>query len=713
MRHPLTPDTTIKPKPWSAWLALCLAAASSLPASAGISTPPPSSCTASVDVLFLFDTTGSMGATLVDVQAAATNIMNNVLATLPTTRFGVADYKDYPASYTYPGYSAAYGGPGDYPWKLDAPMGTPPAGVQTIINTLSAAGGGDTPEAMTRALSDSGANAAVGWQGSSRIIVLFTDAPPHDLNFGGNNFGGDPGTDAIAADADDLDFEAVVAGLGAQVVSVDVSGGVAATIAALQYAATQTGGTYGTIGADFAQDVTNLILGAVVNAGAEAFNLNAEIHHPAPPSTVLIQKYNKQTAPLDHQNSVVPLTVITLGPTIFDSGLLHSEAQSTASDSSALARVEGLNFKTGLGNLGTIVTANVVQAASHTVTSPAPAKSDSAGTSLAGLLVLGTPVNVVPAPNTVYQAPGVTVIVNEQEPLSSGGSSSLRVNFIHVYLDLPNGDTLDVIISSAFTNCGDLDAAGPTRPVCPPNILDQNAQAGSVFFKGLLGLNCLPCEVSAIVDFNGANPGATTANAGSSCLPCQSVTSSTFGYTCTGIPFRFTDISATGTALNLGDDQLSVAISIGFSFKMFGTSHTNAYVSSNGYLTFDAAAGSGCCSGQSLPDATAPNDLVAGYWEDLYPPGGGSIKYQTLGTAPLRSLVVQWTDVPHYGSASAPATFQVVLFEGSNAIEVRLDRVLSDGGNHVTGIENAAGIDASVYRYGSYSVFHQAARFSA
>lgn len=194
-------------------------------------------------------------------------------------------------------------------------------------------------------------------------------------------------------------------------------------------------------------------------------------------------------------------------------------------------------------------------------------------------------------------------------------------------------------------------------------------------------------------------------------LVCQVPGADAGGYSCTPIAYAFTDISGTGTTLSLSDDSLSGALPIGFTFTYYQTSYTTLYVSSNGFLSFEPT-GTGCCSGTMMPDAD-PSTLgyvVAGYWEDLNPGAGGSIKYQTQGSSPSRKFLVQWTSVPHYPSGNL-VTFQIVLYEGSNRVEVAFNSVTSDGGNHVTGMDSWLGEYGVRYKYGSYSVSALGVRF--
>jgi hypothetical protein len=164
------------------------------------------------------------------------------------------------------------------------------------------------------------------------------------------------------------------------------------------------------------------------------------------------------------------------------------------------------------------------------------------------------------------------------------------------------------------------------------------------------------------------------------------------------IAFNFEDISGTGTALALTDDSVA-SFPIGFTFDYYGGAYTSFYVSSNGFLS-DADYGSGCCTGQPLPDTFTPNGVIAGWWEDLNPSSGGTIQYQTLGTAPNRRAIVQVTNVPHYPSGN-PVTLQYKLYETTGVIEVHYQAAPSDGGTHSAGIENQDGTVGLQYYLGT------------
>jgi hypothetical protein len=127
---------------------------------------------AATDVLFVFDTTGSMSDALSEAKTQATGVMTSLSGRLPNLRFGLAQIKDY----------------GDNPvWRVEQSLSSDQQTVQTAINNLRAYGGGDLPEAYGTALYQSTHDSAAGWApGAKHLVVLVADDVPHDgdLNAG-------------------------------------------------------------------------------------------------------------------------------------------------------------------------------------------------------------------------------------------------------------------------------------------------------------------------------------------------------------------------------------------------------------------------------------------------------------------------------------------------------------------------------------------------
>src|SRR5215475_6810901 len=154
--------------------------------------------------------------------------------------------------------------------------------------------------------------------------------------------------------------------------------------------------------------------------------------------------------------------------------------------------------------------------------------------------------------------------------------------------------------------------------------------------------------------------------------------------------FAFVDISGTGTPLSLFDDQVSGAIPIGFSFSYYGSTYTDLFVSSNGFLTFLSGQSSACCSGQPIPSPGNPNGIVSAFWRDLYPPNG-AVYYETQGVTPNRQFILQFQGVPQCCGTSLPATWEIVLSETSNEILIQYVDAETSGNVASAGIENQSG----------------------
>lgn len=153
------------------------------------------------------------------------------------------------------------------------------------------------------------------------------------------------------------------------------------------------------------------------------------------------------------------------------------------------------------------------------------------------------------------------------------------------------------------------------------------------------------------------------------------------------IPYNWTDISSTGSSVYLSDDSVSGALPIGFDFEFYGTTYSDFYISSNGFISFTPTTSSGCCSGRNLPD-NGWGDIIAFAWTDLYPPGGnGAIYYETIGTAPNRTLVMSFENVADCCNDSSSVSTQVLLHETSQQIDIQTDFFNLAGRTSTMGIQ--------------------------
>jgi gliding motility-associated-like protein len=194
----------------------------------------------------------------------------------------------------------------------------------------------------------------------------------------------------------------------------------------------------------------------------------------------------------------------------------------------------------------------------------------------------------------------------------------------------------------------------------------------------------LPCGV-----------GSTTLTADlSQCGPGGPNPKQTTNYAVTSIPY-VAQVN-NGTNLFMTDDSQQGPFNIGFNFCFFGTTYTQFYVGSNGWISFSGGQPTTFTS-QPIPTANAlvPKNCIMGPWQDWHPGLGGQIKYQTLGVAPCRKLIVSWIGIPMFSCTGNQGTFHIVINESTNNI----DNYIQDkpaclqwqGGTSTEGIHNAAG----------------------
>jgi hypothetical protein len=122
-----------------------------------------------VDVYFLADTTGSMGASLNTVQTNIASIITTISGVAGiNAAFGAGNYKDFPND--------------SYCFKHDVNITTNSASVIAGVNTWSSSGGSDGSEGQLFALTKiADGSVPVGWRPNSlQIIVWFGDYPGHD-----------------------------------------------------------------------------------------------------------------------------------------------------------------------------------------------------------------------------------------------------------------------------------------------------------------------------------------------------------------------------------------------------------------------------------------------------------------------------------------------------------------------------------------------------
>ncbi len=130
----------------------------------------------------------------------------------------------------------------------------------------------------------------------------------------------------------------------------------------------------------------------------------------------------------------------------------------------------------------------------------------------------------------------------------------------------------------------------------------------------------------------------------------------------------YTPISG-GTVLGVptNDDTSFPNNPIGFTFWYNGIAYTSFSVQSNGFI----ALGTAIASSYTAISSGTTNNIIAACSQDIQGLANGDLRYETIGTAPNRTLVVQWTNYQDYFSnAGDDWDFQIRLSETSNVIDV-------------------------------------------
>ncbi|MFH1321393.1 MAG: PKD domain-containing protein, partial [Bacteroidota bacterium] len=191
-------------------------------------------------------------------------------------------------------------------------------------------------------------------------------------------------------------------------------------------------------------------------------------------------------------------------------------------------------------------------------------------------------------------------------------------------------------------------------------------------------------------------------------------------------PYSFTG----GTSIIIGDDDIwSGVITLPFNFCFYGTYYNQLVVGANGVISFDVSLAGAYCEwmfSASIPTTTLPPypNSINGAYHDIDPSvtwtgAGNDINYAILGTAPCRTFVINYYDIPHFDCNNITTTQQIVLYETTNVIEVYIDDKPTcstwNSGNAVIGIQNStgtAGVTPPGRNTGSWTASNEAWRFT-
>jgi hypothetical protein len=163
------------------------------------------------------------------------------------------------------------------------------------------------------------------------------------------------------------------------------------------------------------------------------------------------------------------------------------------------------------------------------------------------------------------------------------------------------------------------------------------------------------------------------------------------------IPPQINGAPTTMTPLNLGDDNTQ-NVALGFEFEYWGQTFTDAWVSSNGFVSFQSG-NHLCCNGQ--PIELAQRNTIYAYWSDLISFTGNPFYRRDDG-----SILFGWYGVQEYGTNNS-STFEIGLF-ADGKIQLNYGNLGFNGGHTFTaGITGPTADDNISLFYGRNAQFLQ------
>ncbi|MDP3220398.1 MAG: hypothetical protein Q8S73_40250 [Deltaproteobacteria bacterium] len=200
------------------------------------------------------------------------------------------------------------------------------------------------------------------------------------------------------------------------------------------------------------------------------------------------------------------------------------------------------------------------------------------------------------------------------------------------------------------------------------------------------------------VQTSAANCGAcgTACPAGQTCSAgvCRAAPG---GYVRTAPSIAWTDVCALPAAARMyasAQDDNSTLVTLPLpNFQYWGRRVATVNIATNGFLSLDGVGSAEV--GGTLPQATAPNAVVAPWWTDLRTPIN-SICYVTTGAIGSRSFIVQWSGVNYFATSAGALSFQVRLNEAGNTIELLYNSLTPPPSGYfvAVGLENWEGTRA-------------------
>ena len=163
-----------------------------------------------------------------------------------------------------------------------------------------------------------------------------------------------------------------------------------------------------------------------------------------------------------------------------------------------------------------------------------------------------------------------------------------------------------------------------------------------------------------------------------------------------------------GTIITLGDD-VTGHVNLPFMFRYYGNDFSELSICSNGWVALGYQTTTDW-SNSGIPNSDGPSNMVAPFWDDLNPNVGGVVVHYY--DEENHRFIVEYYQVPHYGSGGGPETFQVILYDPAYLATMTGDgeivynyHTIANASSITVGIENGAQTVGLQFLYnGSYDV---------
>jgi subtilisin family serine protease len=167
-----------------------------------------------------------------------------------------------------------------------------------------------------------------------------------------------------------------------------------------------------------------------------------------------------------------------------------------------------------------------------------------------------------------------------------------------------------------------------------------------------------------------------------------------FGNSCT--PVEYSWVKGASTVALSGDED-AATISLPFWVSLYGVDYSSASVTTNGLVNF-LSPRLGDYENTALPEAAAPNGVVAPFWDDLMLDKRSSVQTATKGKAGNRTFAIVWNKAVLVDDGGR-VTFEVLFHEASGDVTFQYQSVPGSGASATVGIENQTGADALQYSF--------------